>query len=312
MAKDQAIKGKRVLISVLSKLYQYGQLTKEVFFKIFDTKISPVLLYGAEIWGVEKQIAIERVHYYACKRYMCVQTNSCNDAVLGDCGRFPLYIEGVKRSISYWLKPLKMRETKYARQCYNMLFHFDQLGYTNWATSIRKLLYNNGFGYLWELQEVNNEKRFLYALQQTIKDQFLQTWYTEVFSNSKLNWYSEFKTEFTHEPYLNVVKVRKYRRALASFRISSHRLQVEKGRHKKNARNERKCAVCQSEVEDEYHLLMVCPLYNDIRLTYIPRDYTNNRNTYNFISLMKTQDEELLRNVAAFLYYAFQRRDNLT
>ena len=38
----------------------------------------------------------------------------------------------------------------------------------------------------------------------------------------------------------------------------------------------------------------------------------NNRNTYNFISLMKTQDEELLRNVAAFLYYAFQRRDNLT
>ena len=97
-----------------------------------------------------------------------------------------------------------------------------------------------------------------------------------------------------------------------SFRISSHRLQVEKGRHQKIARNERKCAVCQSEVEDEYHLLMVCPLYNDIRLTYIPRDYTNNRNTYNFISLMKTQDEELLRNVAAFLYYAFQRRDNLT
>ena len=38
MAKDQAIKGKRVLISVLSKLYEYGQLTKEVFFKIFDTK----------------------------------------------------------------------------------------------------------------------------------------------------------------------------------------------------------------------------------------------------------------------------------
>ena len=110
-----------------------------------------------------------------------------------------------------------------------MLFHFDQLGYTNWATYIRKLLYNNGFGYLWELQEVINEKRFLHALQQTIKDQFLQTWYTEVFLNSKLNWYSEFKTEFTHEPYLNVVKIRKYRRALASFRISNHRLQVEKG-----------------------------------------------------------------------------------
>ena len=42
MAKEQVVKGKRVLIAVLSKLYQYGQLPKDVFFKIFDTKICPV------------------------------------------------------------------------------------------------------------------------------------------------------------------------------------------------------------------------------------------------------------------------------
>ena len=127
MAKGQAVKGKRVLISVSSKFYQYGQLPKDVFFKIFDTKICSILLYGAEIWGVEKQLSIERVQYYARKRYMCVQLNSINDAVLGDCGRYPMYIEGVKRSISYWLKILKMRENKYARKCYNMMCHYDQL-----------------------------------------------------------------------------------------------------------------------------------------------------------------------------------------
>ena len=166
MAKDQAIKGKRVLISVLSKLYQYGQLTKGVFFKIFDTKIGPVLLYGAEIGGIEKQLAIERIQYYACKRYMCVQSNSCNDAVLGDCGRYPMYIQAMKRSISYWLKILKMRENKYARKCYNMMYHYDQLGYINWASHIHKLLYTNGFGYIWDSQEVNNENNFLYVFQQ--------------------------------------------------------------------------------------------------------------------------------------------------
>ena len=32
MADDQAIKGKRVLVSLLTKLYHYGQLPKEVFF----------------------------------------------------------------------------------------------------------------------------------------------------------------------------------------------------------------------------------------------------------------------------------------
>ena len=60
MAKEQAVKDKRVLIAVLSKLYQYGQLPKDVFFKMFDTKICPVLLYGSELWGVAKQVTIEK------------------------------------------------------------------------------------------------------------------------------------------------------------------------------------------------------------------------------------------------------------
>ena len=34
-----------------------------------------MLLPGAEIRGTDCQKAIERVHYYACKFYMCVRVN---------------------------------------------------------------------------------------------------------------------------------------------------------------------------------------------------------------------------------------------
>ena len=47
MTIDQATKAKRVLIS----LYNLGQLPKDVLFKLFDRKLSPVLLYGDEIWA---------------------------------------------------------------------------------------------------------------------------------------------------------------------------------------------------------------------------------------------------------------------
>jgi hypothetical protein len=73
MASEQAYKAKRVLISILSQLYDYGQLSPKVFFNIFDTKISPILLYGSEIWGIHKFIQPEIVHNYACKRYLCVK-----------------------------------------------------------------------------------------------------------------------------------------------------------------------------------------------------------------------------------------------
>ena len=157
MAKEQAVRGKRVLTAVLSKLYQYGQLPKDVFFKLLDTKICPILLYGSKLGGVEKRVAIERVQNYACKRYMCVNLKSNNDAVLGDCGRYPMYTEGMKRSVTYWLKILKLHDHRYVRKCYNMMRHYDQMGYSNWVSHIRKLLYTNGFGYLWEQQEVPHD-----------------------------------------------------------------------------------------------------------------------------------------------------------
>ena len=104
MACDQALKGKRVLISLLSRLHQNEQFSKDIYFKLFDSKISPVLLYGAELWGVDCQKAIERVHNYACKRYMCIRLNASNDAVLGNCWRYPMYINATKRCVKYWLK----------------------------------------------------------------------------------------------------------------------------------------------------------------------------------------------------------------
>ena len=111
MACDQALKGKRVLISLLYRLHQYGQL----YFKLFDSKVSPVLLYGAELWGVDCQKAIERVHNYACKRYMCIRLNAFNDAVLRDCGRYPMYITATKRCVKHWLKILRMQDNRYVK-----------------------------------------------------------------------------------------------------------------------------------------------------------------------------------------------------
>ena len=49
---------------MLSKIYQYGQLSKDVYFESFDGKISPVLLYGTELWDIDCQKAIERAHNY--------------------------------------------------------------------------------------------------------------------------------------------------------------------------------------------------------------------------------------------------------
>ena len=44
------------------------------------------------LWGHEKHERIKRIHTKVCKRVLGVSYSTSNIAVLGDCGRYPLFI----------------------------------------------------------------------------------------------------------------------------------------------------------------------------------------------------------------------------
>ena len=87
MADAVATKAKRVLNYIFSSFYELSCIPVNTFFKVFDSKISSVLLYGSEIWGLQYMHCIENVHVQACKRLLGLSSTSCNDAVMSDLGR---------------------------------------------------------------------------------------------------------------------------------------------------------------------------------------------------------------------------------
>ena len=70
---------------------------KNAFLKIFDTQVQPVILYSAEIWGLHRLSNVERVHTFACKRYLNVLFKVPNKFVYGETGRYPLYVNSAIR-----------------------------------------------------------------------------------------------------------------------------------------------------------------------------------------------------------------------
>ena len=58
-------------------------------------------------------------------------------------------------------------------------FYLDSLGKHNWATDVKNVLNTNGFGCIWEWQNIVNEKVFFKELEQNLRDQFLQKWHEE-------------------------------------------------------------------------------------------------------------------------------------
>ena len=102
-----AAKGKRACVECVRYIGKLSEISKKCSFKIFDTQVQPVILYSAEIWGLHRLNNVERVHTFACKRYLNVPLKVPNKFVYGETGRYPLYVNSVVRCIRYWLRILK-------------------------------------------------------------------------------------------------------------------------------------------------------------------------------------------------------------
>ena len=80
---------------------------------------------------------------------------------------------------------------------------------------------------------------------------------------NKLRIYKRFKDTYEVEAYVKTVMPRCHRSALAKFRCGVAPIRVETGRYERLPLNIRLCPFCNAEIEDELHVLTVCPMYTD-------------------------------------------------
>ena len=74
-----------------------------------------------------------------------------------------------------------------------------------------------------------------------------------------------FKHVYRMEPYVVNVLPFKHRSALAKFIYGVALLRLETGRYERLQPDQRICFQCTDRIESEKHVLLACPLYEDIR-----------------------------------------------
>lgn len=155
----------------------------------------------------------------------------------------------------------------------------------------------------------SNTNLFLTEYVTRHKAQYMQGWRSVCVNSSKLQSYCQFKLSFGPEEYLHHIDIYKFRRVLAMFRCSSDNLMLEVGRYYNIPSEHRFCIYCECIVEDEIHFLLVCPLYDDLRTLYINNTLQQMPLYRKFSKLMSSTDQITIRQLAMYLYFAFQRRN---
>ena len=133
--------------------------------------------------------------------------------------------------------------------------------------------------------------------------------------NKKLALYKDIKNVFKFEEYLDSIKHYNQRRCLTKFRISSHKLNIERGRYVNINRNERLCKQCESQnIEDEFHYLMKCPKYSDIRKKLFSaanetvRNFMQMSDQSKFLILLKNESTLITEATAKFIHHGMYIR----
>ena len=114
------------------------------------------------------------------------------------------------------------------------------------------------------------------------------------------------------ETYCNVLTIKKFRHFYSQFRTGKHFLEVERGRYCGQTKAERICKVCNSkQIEDEFHFILICHVYNDLRFRYLPKKYYTNPTLIKLYRLLANRNEKIIHDVSQYLYHAYHRRKDI-
>ena len=121
--------------------------------ELFAKMITPILLYGSEVWEIYCIKEIDKLHIKFCKYVLGVKTQTSNFAVYGELGRFPLHIKAIERSLKYWLR---------IRNCSSLTqsMYIDQMidPFSNcWTDCISRTIRRLGYGYIINNLLVDND-----------------------------------------------------------------------------------------------------------------------------------------------------------
>ena len=274
---------------------------------LFDSIIGSTLNYSAETWGTHKAPDIEAIHTKFCRKILGVKKSTNLEALYGELNRIPMYIHRKILMIKYWITILKSSENCLLTKTYKMLKtdvdnNISSNG-SNWASNIKRILDESGLSYIWNSQYTTQIN--LQPIKQRILDMYHQQWYTQINNSPRLDTYCLFKHSFNLETYLDTIKEPKYRLALTRLRTSSHSLSIETGRQLNTPRKNRICKNCHhNQIENEYHFILICPKYSNLRKKYIKSYFYTWPTLQKFINLFSNTSIKSINNLGKYIYHA--------
>ena len=135
---------------------------------------------------------------------------------------------------------------------------------------------------------------------------FCQEWYSQLENSTHFALYSSFKTCLECERYIKLIDKNNFRKALARFRLGVSEINSHRHRFSSSA-VARQCPFCPGVLEDEAHVVYICPSYVELRQKYLDRDRAGDWQAQLW-QLFSSNDESEIKKFCTFVFLLLEKR----
>ncbi|MEW8546453.1 MAG: reverse transcriptase family protein, partial [Candidatus Thiodiazotropha sp.] len=322
MAKHVAKSASRALSLVIAKYKSCGGFAFGTYTKLYETMVWSIISYGASIWGSREYNCINSVQLKAARFFLGVGRYTPNAGVLGDIGWDPVVSKQWKAVIRQWSRMHTMDEDRINFKIYKWSERSSSRSCRNWHFRVEALLAESGIDVQFVNTNLRNIANQVYNFQ---LGKFKDKWLNDVnrvnarqgTGKNKLRLYRCFKSEYKTENYVSCLMPRCHRSAYSKFRCGVAPIRIETGRYERLALEDRRCFNCVNHIENEEHVLLYCPIYEDLRKAYFTKileqhtDFEQKTFTEKLSFILGESDDNTLRQSAKFCSDILNRRRNV-
>ena len=260
----------RALGVLIAKSKAHGGMPYEVFTKLFNSVVQPVIDYGASIWGTRDFACINSVQHKACRFFLGVGKYTPNIASEGELG-WPFPQQRTWSGVTkMWCRLMSMENGRLNKRIFTWA---KQANVKNWAHRVAVFYSKLNMTDLLDEDYVFENPAIIDNVNTVLFDYYEAMWWAGLNRESavrgggrnKLRTYRKFKAEY--KDFIVTEKIQyKYRSAFSKFKCGVAPIRIETGRYEQLPEGERLCQCCdEAVIESEMHVIMSCPFYSDIR-----------------------------------------------
>ena len=224
-AGELLAKANRAWFAISNVLYQHKKLAVQKALQLFDSLIKPIFSYAAEFWlpfvipkkGFETKTNIlkawetfqpETLNQKVCRLLLSVHKRCSRLAVLGELGRYPVFLPALKQCLKYQYQIDRMDRSTLIYNAISDMRNNPQVD--SWYTRVEKI--KNLFGI--KRLYCKPDKAGL-VFDKIIKSKYDRFYLDEInmakigtdgLDHNKLRLYKTLKGSFQTEPYVTNIK----------------------------------------------------------------------------------------------------------